>query len=217
MLENYDNLTLVGSFGNAMEALAYLKSNSVDLIFMDIRMPELNGIELAKIIDADNTLIIFTTAYSQYAVESYDVNAIGYLVKPIDRTRLHRAIEKAVACHDMLTVASARSMPKRDAENYLIVKSERRYVRICIDDIIFVEGLKDYVILQMPDTRVITRFTLKSFLKLLPASSFLRVSKSYVINMDKVSTFDSNDIRVDQYTVPIGQAYRESVMASLLS
>lgn len=215
LVESRHELELADSFGNATDAGVFLAENDVDLVFLDIEMPEVNGLEFARCIPR-NTLVIFTTAYSDYALDSYDVDALDYLVKPIDRVRFNRAVDKAVSYHTLLSSAAASSEPAVSVANHIIVKADRRYVRINLEDIIYVEGLKDYVIVHLPEKRVVTRMTVKGIGDVLPAPQFLRVNKSYIVNIDKIDSFDSNDVYIGNTEISIGASYRDAVIAVLL-
>jgi len=199
-------LSFSGSFNNAFKASKFLQSNSVDLIFLDIKMPGISGIEFARMIP-QHTLVIFVTAYSEFAVESYDVEAVDYLVKPVNEKRFHKAVEKAVAYHNLL-----ESNNKSDAESitgeYIFVRADRRFVKINFSDIYFVEALKDYVIIQTAGQRVITRMNLNAIQEQLPAEMFMRINKSYIINTRHITSFDNNRIIVGSHEIFIGDSYR---------
>lgn len=207
-------LELSGSFGSAESAAEYIKKNPVDLVFLDIQMPEINGIEFAQSI-SPHTLIIFITAYSEYALHSYEVDAIDYLVKPIELERFQKAVNKAVAYHSLLI--NAQNEKIEDSNNqYIFVKSERRFFKINYDEILFIEGLKDYVIIQTEKKRVITRMYLRTIYELLPPGQFFRVSKSYIINMDKIDSFDNNDVLIGDHEIGIGNTYRDDFFSVLM-
>lgn len=208
-------LSVAGVVGNADEALAFLGANSVDLVFLDIEMPGLNGMELARRLP-ERCQVVFTTAYSDYACESYDVDATDYLMKPIDPDRFNHAVDKALTFAGMMAAAEAPEPPAASAsEEVLTVKSDRRYVRLRVDEITFVEGLKDYLIIHTADRRVVTRMTVKSLEEALPPQ-FLRVGKSYIVNRDKIDSFDNNDLYIGSSVVPIGVSYKQEVLKILL-
>lgn len=168
LVDSRNELELLASFGNAETAEEFLEDNDVDLIFLDIEMPEINGIEFAGRIPR-KCLVIFTTAYSEYALDSYEVEAIDYLVKPIDPARFNRAVDKAISYHALLDSASVSAgEPAVDVADHIIVKADRRYVKINLDDIVYIEGLKDYVIIHLPEKRVVTRLTLKGIEEVIP-------------------------------------------------
>lgn len=208
-------LSVAGVAADAREALAFLGENSVDLVFLDIEMPGLNGMELARRLP-ERCQVVFTTAYSEYACESYDVDATDYLMKPIDPDRFNHAVDKALTFAGMMEAAEAAEPPAASAsDEVLTVKSDRRYVRLRVDEITFVEGLKDYLIIHTADRRVVTRMTVKSLEEALPPQ-FLRVGKSYIVNRDKIDSFDNNDLYIGSSVVPIGVSYKQEVLKILL-
>lgn len=208
-------LSVAGVVGNADEALAFLGANSVDLVFLDIEMPGLNGMELARRLP-ERCQVVFTTAYSDYACESYDVDATDYLMKPIDPDRFNHAVDKALTFAGMMAADEAPEPPAASAsEEVLTVKSDRRYVRLRVDEITFVEGLKDYLIIHTGERRIVTRMTVKSLEEALPPQ-FLRVGKSYIVNRDKIDSFDNNDLYIGSSVVPIGVSYKQEVLKILL-
>lgn len=208
-------LSVAGVVGNADEALAFLGENSVDLVFLDIEMPGLSGMELARRLP-ERCQVVFTTAYSDYACESYDVDATDYLMKPIDPERFNRAVDKALTFAGMMAAAEAPEPPAASAsDEVLTVKSDRRYVRLRVDEITFVEGLKDYLIIHTGERRIVTRMTVKSLEEALPPQ-FLRVGKSYIVNRDKIDSFDNNDLYIGSSVVPIGVSYKQEVLKILL-
>lgn len=208
-------LSVAGVAADAREALAFLGENSVDLVFLDIEMPGLSGMELARRLP-ERCQVVFTTAYSDYACESYDVDATDYLMKPIDPERFNRAVDKALTFAGMMAAAEAPEPPAASAsEEILTVKSDRRYVRLRVDEITFVEGLKDYLIIHTADRRVVTRMTVKSLEEALPPQ-FLRVGKSYIVNRDKIDSFDNNDLYIGSSVVPVGVSYKHEVLKILL-
>ena len=165
LVKDTSQLNLLGMFNNALAASKFMEENPVDLIFLDIQMPGITGIEFARNI-SKRSLVIFTTAYSEYAVDSYEVDAIDYLIKPIDPERFHKAVNKAIAYHSLLLKEEKENIEAGNTE-YFFVKSERRYFKINYKDILFIEGLKDYVIIQLDEQRVITRMNLKNIFELL--------------------------------------------------
>lgn len=200
-------LTLLDSFNNAASAGLFLQNNDVDLIFLDINMPGINGIEFARTIPK-RTLVIFTTAYSEYAIDSYELDAVDYLVKPIDAARFRRAAEKAISYHRLLLDEENKSV-ERVAEDYIFVKSNRRFYKVNLVDVLFVEGLKDYIIIQMEDQRIITRMTIKNMYDWLPKLNFIRVNRSFIVNKHKIDSFDNNDVYIKNYEIAIGDAYKD--------
>lgn len=208
LVKDIDYLRLAGTFNNASAAARYMEQNAVDLIFLDIQMPGITGIEFAKTISR-RTLIIFTTAYSEYALDSYEVDAIDYLIKPVEPERFRKATDKALAYSSLLMQEEKENIEPA-ADDYFFVKSDRKYFKVNFEDILFVEGLKDYVILQLEEQRIITRMNLKAMNELLPKSLFLRVNKSYIVNTARIEAFDNNDIFIKTHEIAIGSSYRDS-------
>ncbi|MCD7972351.1 MAG: LytTR family DNA-binding domain-containing protein [Candidatus Azobacteroides sp.] len=205
-------LKLSGVFNSASAASAFMDQNQVDLIFLDIQMPKVNGLEFARTISPD-TLIIFTTAYTEYAVESYELDAVDYLVKPVEPARFHRAVSKAIAYHELLLKQKIAQIEVME-EDYLFVKSDRRYYKVEYKNILFIEGLKDYAIIQLENSRIITRTSLKSICEDLPKDWFYRISKSNIVNGKRIHSFDNNGVYIQQYEITIGNSYRDSFLNS---
>ena len=187
LIEESDNLQLIGSFNSAATASDFMEQQGVDLVFLDIQMPGITGIEFARTI-SKKTLVIFTTAYTEYALDSYEVDAIDYLIKPVEAERFQKAVDKALSYHSLLLKEEKEAIETIVAAEYFFVKAERRYFKVNFSDILFIEGLKDYV---------------------LPKSVFLRVNKSYIVNTDHIESFDNNDIFIKSYEIAIGNSYRD--------
>ena len=217
LIEESDNLQLIGSFNSAATASDFMEQQGVDLVFLDIQMPGITGIEFAREnyqclfarTISKKTLVIFTTAYTEYALDSYEVDAIDYLIKPVEAERFQKAVDKALSYHSLLLKEEKEAIETIVAAEYFFVKAERRYFKVNFSDILFIEGLKDYVILQLNDQRIITRMSLKAIFDLLPKSIFLRVNKSYIVNTDHIESFDNNDIFIKSYEIAIGNSYRD--------
>jgi len=215
LVDKIPQLSYSGSFSNANAASLFLQSNPVDLIFLDIKMPVINGIDFARTIPR-HTLVIFITAFAEYAVDSYEVEAMDYLVKPVDEERFQKAVEKAVAYHALLTNHD-KSVVEGITNEYIFVKADRRFVKIIFTDIVFVEALKDYVIIQTAGQRVITRMNLKAIQEQLPATTFIRVSKSYIINIRHITSFDNNSIMLGTHEILIGDSFRNRFFDDVVS
>ncbi len=206
LINKIPQLSLNGIFDSAESATAYLKDNLVDLIFLDIEMPEISGLEFARTIP-ENTLIIFTTAYSEYGADSYEVDAVDYLVKPIEPERFQKAVDKAILYISLLENAESEEIePDND---FIFVKSERRYFKVYYSDILYIEGLKNYVIIHTEKRKIMTKIYLRTIDELLPAKVFFRINKSYIVNLKRIDSFDNNDVFIGKYEIAIGNAYRE--------
>lgn len=208
LLNETPQLHLAGSFDSALAASRFMKENPIDVIFLDIQMPGPTGIEFARGIPK-TTLVIFTTAYSEYALESYEVDAVDFLVKPVETSRFIKAVSKAVAYHGLLLDAHKDEIEQVE-ETYFFVKSDRRYFKVNFDEILFIEGLKDYVIIQTGTQRLITKMNLKGIACLLPGNRFLRISKSYIVNTERITSFDNNDLFIGTHEIAIGASYRDA-------
>lgn len=208
LVDKISQLELLDSFSSAEAASGYIQTTNVDLIFLDIQMPGINGIEFARSIPK-HTLIIFTTAYSEYAIDNYEVDAIDYLVKPIDPAKFRKAVDKAIIYHSLLLDEEKKSVENVE-DKCIFVKSDRRFFKVNLKDILFIEGLKDYVIIQMEGQRIITRMNVKNMHDLLPSSAFLRINRSYIVNKNYIDSFDNNDVFIKKYEIAIGNSYRDA-------
>ncbi|WP_199121409.1 LytTR family DNA-binding domain-containing protein [Pedobacter sp. ASV28] len=205
LIEEISDLEIVGKFSSVFLASDFLARNKVDLIFLDIQMPKVTGLEFAAQIPKQ-TLIVFTTAYDQYALKSYDLNAFDYLLKPIGIERLAKTIGRAKAYKKLLLAKTSKNIS--DENEYLLIKADRRQYKINFKDIQFIEGLKDYVIVYSGSQKLITAMNLKNIQSKISSSSFCRVSKSYIVNIDHVKSFDTRTIYIEQFEIPIGEIYR---------
>ncbi len=203
-----ENLEAIGSFNGAEAAKAFLARNDVDLIFLDIQMPGVNGIEFARTIPK-NTLVVFTTAFHEFASESYEVDAVDYLIKPVKLERFQKAVEKAQTYCKLFNTDHANSNIENITNDYIFVRSERRIFKIKFSDILYIEGLKDYVIIYLSNQKVITLMNIKTIHELLPKSFFVRVSKSYIINVNNIDSVDNNTVYIRENEIPIGNIYRD--------
>lgn len=214
LVDQISQLELSDSFNSAETASEYMQTTNVDLIFLDIQMPGINGIEFARSIPR-HTLIIFTTAYSEYALDSYEVDAIDYLVKPIDPVKFRKAVDKAITYHSLLLEEDKKSVENVEDE-CIFVKSDRRYFKVNLKDILFIEGLKDYVIIQMEGQRIITRMNVRNIHDLLPKKTFLRINRSFIVNKSHIESFDNNDVFIKNHEIAIGNSYRDAFFEELM-
>ncbi len=209
-------LKLLGSFGDAQSAGDFLLDHPVDLVFLDIRMPGTDGITFARTIK-ENTLVIFTTAYPEYAVDSYELDAVDYLLKPVEAGRFRKAVNKASDYLQLLRDKSQKSTVETVTQEHIFIKADRRYFKVLFRDILFIEGLKDYVVIQTGEQKIITNTTLKAMQERLPSSMFLRTNKSYIVNLEKIDSFDVNDIYIGTHELAIGSRYREGFMKTFVN
>lgn len=214
LVDRISRLELLDSFNNAKSASEYMQTTEVDLVFLDIRMPGINGLEFARSIPK-YTLIIFTTAYSEYALDSYEVDAIDYLVKPVNPAKFRKAVDKAITYHSLLLSEEKKNIENIE-EDHIYVKSDRRFFRVNLNDILFIEGLKDYVLIHLDGQKIITRMTIKNIHELLPKHNFMRVNRSYIINKTKIDSFDNNDVFIGKHEISIGNMYRDEFFNTLM-
>jgi two-component system LytT family response regulator len=207
LIEETPGLDLLASFSNAESSVALLTDVTIDLVFLDIQMPGISGIEFARTIPS-KTLIIFTTAFAEYALDSYEVEAIDYLVKPIKPERFQKAIQKAFTYQNLLRSENPKNNIEKITDDYFFVKADRKVFKVLFRDILFIEGLKDYVVLHTIDQKIITAMNIKTIHEQLPQDVFVRISKSYIINIHQISSFDNNSVSIRGQEIPIGNAYR---------
>ena len=208
-------LELLGTFGDAKSTADFIRHHPVDLIFLDIQMPGLDGISFAKEIPK-TTLVVFTTAYAEFALDSYEVDAVDYLVKPIKAERFEKAVTKAISYHEMLLSEQKNTNIEQIGNEFVFIKSDRRFFKVNLKDIWFIEGLKDYVIIQTEHQRLITHMNLKTIHELLPKRNFLRVNRSYIVNKERIDSFSNNDIFIADYEIGIGNHYRDAFFDALM-
>ncbi len=242
-LDNYIRrspaLERVGLFRNAVDARNFLKENAVDLIFVDINMPDLNGVDFVRSLDRCHPMVIFTTAYSEYAVEGFRLDAVDYLLKPFGFSDFSRAVEKAVSLHELRETAAGASAPVPAPEvaatqepaatddataaagpsealprndGYLSIKAGYKISLVKISDIVYIESEGEYVRLHLADgTRVMTLFRLKNMESVLPRDTFMRTHRSYIVNLAHISGYVKGRVYLsDTEYVPIGENYREA-------
>lgn len=218
LLESYVNrvpfLRLTGKYSNALSAMRNIASEKVDLLFLDIQMPEVNGMDFAHTL-RDNTKIIFTTAFSEYAVEGYRVNALDYLLKPFSFEDFIVASKKALRWFEITESKSGSNSDKERANVGIFVKSEYKYIHVLFDDIIYIEGLKDYVKIhtETDPKPILSLMSLKQLEEELPSDRFMRVHRSYIIHMNKISSINKNRIVIEKKQIPVGETYRKKFMS----
>lgn len=223
VLETYisklPDVNLVQKCNNALEANEALKNHDIDLMFLDIQMPQLTGIDFLKTLKKAPE-VIFTTAYPNYAVEGFELNAIDYLLKPISFERFIKAVNKATDQIE-LKRGSVSDAPAATNEavgsDFIFVKADKKLIKIKYGDIVYIEGLKDYVIIRMENSRVITLQTMKSLEGKLPSNLFKRIHRSYIVALGEIKAVVGNMVEVEEKGkakhLPIGKNYREELLA----
>ena len=217
-IEQTPFLNLVGRYSGAVDALKAIHEHKLDLIFLDIQMPDLNGIELARVLGkgADVPRVIFTTAYNQFALEGYKVDALDYLLKPFNYEEFLRAAQKALNYHELVNrpnnANTATTAVEHADDNYLFLKVEYQLVRIALDDILYIEGLKDYVKVHLKgvDKAVLSLTSLKALEEKLPSKRFMRVHRSFIVSLDKVTSMTKNSVQIGKMIIAVGDQYKEA-------
>jgi DNA-binding LytR/AlgR family response regulator len=212
LLESYAKktpyLSLRGTYNSAIQAMKDLRENPVKLLFLDIQMPELSGVEFAKILTKE-TKVIFTTAFPQYAVEGYKVSALDYLLKPISYDDFLKSTDKAL---EWFTVSMRQDIYRRD--RFMLVKSDYKLQRIALDDILYIEGLKDYVRFYLKNgEKVMSLMSMKKLDEYLPKPEFMRTHRSFIVHMTEIPLIDRFRIVFDDVYIPISENYKEEVQA----
>lgn len=216
LLESYVNktpfLTLAGKYGSAVEAMSDVKEQHIQLLFLDIQMPDLNGIEFSRLVPPE-TRIIFTTAFQQYALDGFRVNALDYLMKPINYNEFLQSASKALEWFTLVEKDHASPTPA----DFIYVKSDYKLIQIKLKDILYIEGLKDYLKIYLEDQPrpILSLLSMKNMEERLPHPQFMRVHRSYIVQMAKVKVLDKTQIILGKSRIPISDSYRNEIMQYL--
>lgn len=228
-VEKIPDLELVGSCPNAFEAFKIIKQQPIDILLLDIHMPDLNGLDFARTCK-EVPAIIFTTAYSEYALESYEVSAVDYLLKPIALPRFMEAVQKARVRLSTLNPAAegedsptptetkpVASTPEQEDknENFLLVKADYKLYKINYDDLLYIEGQHEYVSFYTKEKRITALYALKTLEEILPANRFIRVHKSYIVSINHIREIEQLSVSIDDVKIPVGGIYREALLKRL--
>lgn len=203
------SLELTATFTDPVLALSAIGEEKPDLVFLDIQMPDLNGLELSRLLPQD-TRVIFTTAFRQYAFESYEVEALDYLLKPI---RYQKFIESVSKAERWMEIRQASVRPERN-RRFAFIKTDGEYRNIDFDQILYVEGMKDYILIHLESETepIVAHMTMKAIEEKLPSDMFMRVHRSYIVALDKITAIDSyGDILIDKISVPVSDSYRKDI------
>lgn len=200
-------LELISSTTNALTALSLIEEGGIDLVFMDIQMPDLTGLQLSKLVKG-KTKIIFTTAYPQFAIQSYEVDAVDYLLKPFEFERFYEAVLKVKNSFK----AEVKEVPK-EVDDFIFVKTDGKnnFDKVNVNEICYIEGLKNYVAIHLKDRQVITNNTLKSIEDFLPTSDFVKTHKSFIVSLRHITKTDSLSVFIKGKSIPIGDTYKKEL------
>ncbi len=205
------NIKIVASCNNAIEAFSVLRTYKIDLVFLDINMPEISGISFAKSINKD-LKIIFTTAYRDFAVEGFELQAVDYLLKPISFERLLKAVN---TYFDIYTDTKHDENKLVDINDFMFVRADRRMIKIDFEAIIYIESYSDYIKIHLPDQTIVTRETISSIEAKLPSEKFLRIHRSYIIALKHISSFTNEEITINNTALTISRSYKKDVLQIL--
>ncbi|NER16626.1 LytR/AlgR family response regulator transcription factor [Spongiivirga citrea] len=208
-LDQLEDFEIVASCASAIEASKILKKETVDLLFLDIEMPVLRGTDFFQNL-IQKPKVIFTTAYRDYAVDGFELNAVDYLLKPITFGRFFKAIEKFLAQQQQTNSAIDEIKQPTADKNYVFVRKDRKQVKVFFDDILYIQSVKDYINIITQAENHLTKHSMNAFIAEID-SRFIRVHRSYIINRDKMTAFTKNDIEINQFEIPIGDSYRSKV------
>ena len=208
-----DFLALIGEFDNPLKATDLISRGEVQLLFLDIQMPKITGLEFFKMLQHPPP-VIFTTAYPQYALDGFEVNALDYLVKPVSFERFLKAAMKAKEYYEVREKNASEASVQ--SAGYFFIKADNRLVKLQYDDILFVEALQNYVVIHTGDKKYITYLTFRSVEEYLPSERFIKTHKSYIVAAAKIESIEGNDIRIGQHHIPISRNLKDEVMERLL-
>ncbi len=220
LLQDYvskvEPLQLVATCSNAIEAMNVLKNHQVDIMFLDIQMPDLTGLDLAKSLE-HKPAIIFTTAYSEYAVDAFNLSVVDYLLKPFDFPRFIQAINKVIGTEQqkMMGLQKPAVDTISESNDFITVKADYKLYKINYDDLLFIEGQHEYVTFHTTQRRITALFALKDLEEILPKDKFVRVHKSYIVSFKHIQDLDKSDVTVAGNKVPVGASYRDELLSRL--
>ena len=215
------NLELIGTYSSPLELMNSEYYSKIEILFLDIQMPDITGIDFLKTL-RENPTVIFTTAYSEYALEGYELNVVEYLLKPIAFPRFVKATQKAIHIANIkrkLKTDDFKQNPKENTsinsdittKDYIIIKADRKKYKVNFNEILYIEGALEYVTFVLNDKKITAFYSLKELENLLPSNNFMRVHRSYIVNYKKASALDGNMLIINDYKIPIGSSHRKSV------
>lgn len=210
-IEKIPSLKMTGECSNAIDALVFLQNNNVDLVFLDIRMPELFGTDFVKSLH-NPPKIIFTTAFKEYALEGYELDVIDYLLKPVRFERFLKAVNKAFPKKDETEQSNANGYDRKTGTDFIYLRVDRKLVKIILSDILYIESARDYVKIFIKDKYYITRQTISSVEAMLSGNEFIRIHRSYIIAVNKIKSLTPDMVEIADTELPIGKLYKNSFL-----
>src|ERR1700744_23041 len=211
-IENLDFLELKGVCEDALQLSNMLQQNPVDLLFLDIQMPHITGVEFIRAL-SNPPKVIFTTAYEQYALQGFELDVMDYLLKPISYERFLKTAWKA---RDYFALRENKSAENSPAVPYIFIKANGKLEKLNFDEILFIEGMENYVAVHLADRKLITHSTIKSLVEKLPQGQFIQTHKSFVVSIDKIDTIDGNTLHIKKHQVPVSKYLRDEVLGKIV-
>ena len=214
-IEKLENFEIIAECGDAMKALQALRNNTVDLMFMDIQMPQITGIEFLKTLKHPPKVII-TTAYREYALDGFELDVVDYLLKPITFNRFLKAVNKyyQLTQEENKNTIPATTMPQQE-DAFIYVKENKKVIKVHLSEILYVEGLSEYVQIYTGNKKIVTKTSMTHMTEKLPQADFMRIHKSFIVSLSKIEAFTTNSIEVPGKELPIGRSYKNSVLETL--
>lgn len=218
ILERYikllDELELIGICKNAIEANSLMQKHSVDLLFLDIEMPHISGLSFLKSMVTQQPKVIITTAYREHALSAFDFDVVDYMLKPISYERFIKGVNKVLRIHNLEELALQSEQPDRD-DPYIYLKADKKMVQIFLKDILYIEGLSNYVKIFVTGKTIISYQKISYLEEALPSTGFIRVHRSYIVALDKIQSYNNTHVEVNGREIPLGGSYKEAVFAAL--
>ena len=214
MIEKFDDLKIVASCTDALRAFDVLRKDRIDLMFLDIQMPEMTGLDFLKSL-SNPPKVILTTAYREYAIQAFELNVVDYLLKPISFDRFMQAINKYYETIPNQVLVSDGGPQALSSDEHFFVKADKKNVKIRFKNVLYIESIKDYVKIVCKDKTVITKIMIGSLIEKLPASTFIRIHRSYIVCIPNIDTFSSASVEVSGKEIPIGRNYKNEVISTL--
>lgn len=211
-LEKIEQIRLLGTFRNAVDAFAFLQQQPVDLIFLDIQMPRLSGLDFIRTLKHPPK-VIFTTAFRDYAIEGFELEVVDYLLKPIPFDRFLKAVAKVL--HQPTAPLVATTKHDAQPDDYVYFKVDKKMVKTRMAEVLYIESVKDYVKVRTADKEIVTQQKISYLEESLPRPQFLRIHRSFIINVEKIDAYSATDVEIGKFSVPIGRNYKNDVMKAL--
>lgn len=211
-IRDVEALELAGACSNAVEAITFLKEQKVDLLFLDIQMPQLLGTSFIRTLK-NPPKVIFTTAYRKYAIEGFELDAVDYILKPISFERFLKAVNKVLQTNlaEAHTPAPSKENFSDQPNSFLYFRADRKMVKVFFNDILFIEGLKDYIKILTKSRTIVTKYVLSALEEILPSDEFLRIHKSYIVSINKIESYNADSVEIAKQELPIGRMFKHDV------